>query len=172
MNICKDKYGAIFFAKLMRCDSPEDVKRHPQRIERPVYTSPVVVNDMIKYLGGGIKLIKNSDSTTRTYTNYKQGKPWSKVLVTPTAQETNTSSLTGDTLTKIKQLFKETNDFKTTIEEHKTKTNEQITMLTDTVTTLKDELKSSVEHQFKMTQSITKAIAALKKQPPTDVRNQ
>ena len=115
-------------------------------------------------MGGGIKLIQNSDSTTRTYTNYKQGKSWSKVLVTPTAQETNTSSLTGDTHAKIKQLFKETNDFKKTIEEHKTTTNEQITMLTETVTTLKDEFKSSIEQQFRMTQSITQAIAALKTQ--------
>ena len=153
----------------MRCDNPEDQKRHPQRIDRPVYTSPVVVNEMIKYMGSGIKLIRNPDNSSKTYTNYRQGRTWSQVTVTPTKQETNTSSLTGDTHMKIKQLFRETNDFKKIIEENKTKTDEQITLLADTVSTLKDELKSSVEQQFKMTQSITRAIAALKKEI-TDMR--
>ena len=30
LNICKEKYGEVYFARLMRCDCPEDPKRHPQ----------------------------------------------------------------------------------------------------------------------------------------------
>ena len=146
----------------MRSSDAFDTKRHPQRIERPVYTSTNAVDNMIRNIGPGIKLVKNTESSSRTYTHYKQGRSWSQVLITPSKQETNTSPLTGDTESKIKNLHDEVSKLKHIMDEDRKRTNHQIEMLAETVSTLKDELRKSTEQQNRMSLSITKAIAALR----------
>ena len=121
IDICKQKYGATEFAQQMRCVDPLDEKRHPQRVARPVYTTTNALDEMIQNVGPGIKLVKNRESTAKTYTSFKQGKSWKQIVVSPSNQESNTSPLTSDTNSKIRNLYDEVNNLRVIMNEERKK---------------------------------------------------
>ena len=164
LEICKEKYGTTDFAKQMRFVDPTDERRHPVRVTRPIYTSSKGVDDMIRNIGNGIKLIKAPNKTVKTFPSHKNERLWSQVLITPSRQDSNTSPLTNDTDSKIRNLHNEVNELKRIMENKTQKNKEKIEMLTETVTELKEGLKMSMIQQEQMNQTIMEAIGLMQRQ--------
>ena len=55
---CKQHYGEVQFAQLVKSSEPYDRRYHPKRAERPVFTSVSAVQSMIRNVNPGIKLLK------------------------------------------------------------------------------------------------------------------
>ena len=164
LTICKEKYGDVDFAKQMRCTDPYDQKRHPIRVTRPVYTSPKGVEEMIRKVGNGVRLMKVPDNPVKTFTSHRNERLWSHVLVSPSRQDTNTSPLTTDTNSKIRNLHEEVAKLKETMENRTRKNKEKIDLLTETVCELKDSIKVSMSQQEQMNNTIMEAMQLMQRQ--------
>ena len=164
LEICKEKYGEEDFAKQMRCTDPSDPKRHPTRVTRPVYTSQKGVDDMIRKIGPGVRLMKVPNNIARPFTSHKNERPWNQVLITTSKTDTNTSPLTNDTNSKIKNLYEEVSQLRRTMDENMKKNKDKIDMITDTVEELKEGMKISIVQQEKMNQTVMEAINLMQKQ--------
>ena len=164
LTICKEKYGETEFAKLMRSVDAYDPKRHPIRIVRPVYTSKKGVDDMIRKIGPGIRLMRVPTNVDKPFTSHKNERPWSQVLITTSKTDTNTSPLTNDTNSKIKNLYEEVSHLRKIMDENTQKNKEKIEMITDTVEELKEGMKISMAQQERMNQTVMEAIKLMQKQ--------
>ena len=109
---CKQKYGEIQFAELVKSSDPYDKRYHPRRAEQPVYTSGGAVQNMIDNVNPGIKLLKKKEAQQKIYTSHKQEKTWKSVVISATAHESQTSPLTTDTNSKIETLRGEVQELK------------------------------------------------------------
>ena len=164
LDICKEKYGEVDFAKQMRSVDPYDPKRHPIRVKRPVFTSTKGVDDMIRKIGPGVKLMKIPTTTTKTFTSHRNERPWNQVVVTTSKTDTNTSPLTNDTNSRIKNLHEEVSQLRKIMDNNTQKNKEKIDMITETVEELKEGLKISIAQQEKMNQTVMEAISLIQKQ--------
>ena len=164
LAICKEKYGDENFAKQMRSVDPYDPKRHPTRVSRPIYTSTKGVDEMIKNVGNGVKLLKIPTNTTKTFTSHRNERLWSHVLVSPSRQDSNTSPLTTDSDNKLRNLHEEVSQLKEAMDNRTKKNKEKIEMLTETVRELKDSLKMSMNQQEHMNNTIMEAMQPMQEQ--------
>ena len=160
---CKQHYGEVQFAQLVKSCDPYDRHFHPRRSERPVFTSQRAVQNMIKNVNPGIKLLKKKEIQQRVYTSHKQEKSWKSVVIATTAhEESQTSPLTSDTNSKIESLKQEVQNLKDMLFEEKKNNMVKYEIINKSVDELKNEVRGYRAEQAKLLQTVRDAVESMK----------